>query len=180
MSGITILTSSDPQINAIVTDLRTMAGEAIAWFDMARRVDALANTVFTFTLTRLTDAKEETKTIDGVSMPVISFYKEDKDNFELSRGGGAAFDRSRETQSLHFQSLAVIPLYPIASVPVDIIINEDKLVKKVVEALRAIEKQCIQKIELKVELFDINKNQIDTKTWKLRDPALTELAAPAG
>jgi len=160
------------EFNAICEEVSIVAQEAIEWFDTARRADQLANTKFIFTLVRFKDARvlyDE----NGKRMDNFGWCTKEEHTFEISRVGGPAYDwliNVSGVRAVLEESVPRFPRQPTASLPVEQIITVDKLTKELFNLIRKPVPQEVVKIELSVQLFDLNENCIATNEWLLQDP----------
>lgn len=156
---------SQTKLNAIFKQVSTVAQEAIDWFDTARRVDQLASTKFTFTIEHFFDARVIYQ--DGKPTSSFGWYRKDTNRFEVSRGGGPAYDQALNalgTGSM-LESDPTFPRQPTASLPVAQIITVNELTEKLFSELKRPVPQKVIKIDLCVQLFDLEENCITTKNW---------------
>ncbi len=165
-----IASSTDPKIEPLCIKINNIAQEAIQWFDTARKIDRLADTHFTFVLTRYIDAREHVEIVDEKMVHIFDFYKEITESFKITRGGGEAFDIAIDQSGKRskFETMADFPRQPTASLPVDQIITVNELTADILLALKEHAQQKITKIDLKVELFDLYTNHLDGKEWRYR------------
>ena len=162
-----LITSVTPATFSLI---ETNSVEAIAWFDTARHVSELANTEFSFTITRLSDKRIVTTLVNDLPTTTTGWYSEIIDTYTLSRAGGPAYDSLLETLNLRSLMIAQdpdFPTVPTASLPVDMIIKVSDLTTEIFPPLAKISADdVIDSITLNVRLLDISETCIKSRIWK--------------
>lgn len=165
-----ILRPTDFNVEIISQSIVAIAEGAIQWFDIARKVDALANTQFIFVLTRYVDRREENEVADRRAACIVKWYKQETPTFCVSRGGGPAFDTMVEATGdrSFFEQDPRFPTGSTASLSVAQIVNVNDITSEVLSKLREPAPQLIEKIELEVTLLGLDEECLDREKWVLR------------
>lgn len=160
-----ISTPTDPRIETL--GIREIAERSIAWFDKAREIQELAETKFTFTLYRYFDKRQHTKSVKGNKVQVWNWHKRAKNTFHIYRAAGRAYDQRIDELGMR-SILEMLPDFPrqlTCTCPIAQIITVDELTKDLFQALAQLTPHEVEKIKLKVELFDLNGKQLALKKW---------------
>lgn len=160
-----ISTPTDPKMETL--GIREIAEKAIAWFDKAREIQELAEVKFTFILYRYFEKHPHIKRVKGTKVQVWRWHKQAKNTFHIYRAAGCAYDKKIDELGMRsiLEMLPDFPHHPTSSCPIAQIITVDELTKDLFQALAQLTPHEVEKIKLKVELFDLEGKQLVLKKW---------------
>jgi hypothetical protein len=162
-----ILNPADPAVEIVSSGINAITQEAVEWFDTVRSVESLACTQFTFVVSRLVDRRERYEVVDGQQTCFVEWHRRESRSYSYSQGGGAAYDAA--VNSLGARSFLEMdpsfPRQPTATLSLAEIFSVEQLTSEILLMLKESSPQLVENVKLRVELFDINENSLNTNEW---------------